>query len=175
MDRIKENPRYFYSFARENRKLICNDGPLLNKAGDLTDDPETMANILQGQYSSVFSNPLSPKKSLPKFSVQLESLLENIEFTEKDIIEAINEISLSVKKLQSELAHPILLLWKHSMVFGCVPRIYKNQIITHVYKKSNKANAANYRPISLTTHVIKIFERLVKIAIVSHLDKNHII
>ena len=115
MDRIKENPRYFYSFARENRKLICNVGPLLNKAGDLTDDPEAMANILLGQYSSVFSDPQLSKKSLPKFGVQLESLLENIEFTEKDIIGAINEISPNaacgpndipalVLKLQSELS-----------------------------------------------------------------------
>ena len=61
------------------------------------------------------------------------------------------------------------------MVFGCGPRIYKNQIITPVYKKSSKADAATYRPISLTSHVIKFFERLVKIAIVSHLDKNNII
>ena len=186
-DRIKENPRYFFSFARENKKLVCNIGPLQNKDGELTDDPENMANILQDQYASVFSDPDSLKKCLPTLNVPLNSILENIDFTEKHIIEAINEIdahaacgpndipAIVLKNCKVNLAHPILLLWKHSLDSECVPITYKTQIITPVYKKSSKADPANYRPISLTSHVIKIFERLVKIAIVNHLDKNNII
>ena len=187
IDRIKENPRYFYSYARENRKLLSNIGPLLNKDGELVDDPEKMANILQEQYASVFSDPNSPKKHLPKLNVELESVLESFDFTEKDIIKAINEISVNaacgpndipanvLKNCKMSLAYPILLLWKHSLETGCVPKIYKTQIITPVHKKSSKAEPENYRPISLTSHIIKTFERLIKNAIVQHLDCNQII
>ena len=65
VERIKTNPRYFYSFAREHKKLRSTVGPLLNKNGDLIHDPEIMANMLQEQYSSVFSDPNSNKKRDP--------------------------------------------------------------------------------------------------------------
>ena len=187
VDRIKKNPRYFYSFARANRKLVSNIGPLQNEKGELTDDPTQMANLLQEQYSSVFSNPKCQKRCLPSIKVELKSILENLEFTEKDIINAINEISahaacgpndipaIVIKNCKENLALPILLLWHHSLDIGCVPKIYKSQIITPVYKKQSKTDPANYRPISLTSHIIKIFERIIKNIIVKHLTNNNLI
>ena len=86
VERIKSNPRYFYSFAREHNKLRSTVGPLLNKDGDLIHDPELMANILQQQYSSVFSDPNSSAKCDPKININLNSILETFTFTKKDII-----------------------------------------------------------------------------------------
>ena len=187
VDRIKSNPRYFYSFARENNKLKSTVGPLLNEEGDLIHDPELMANILQQQYSSVFSDPNSSAKCDPNININLSTILETFTFTKKDIIEAIDEISINaacgandipanvLKNCKTNLAEPIYRLWKQSLETGCVPHIYKKQIITPIYKKSSKADPANYRPISLTSHIIKIFERLVKKSIVNHVNVNNII
>ena len=44
-----------------------------------------------------------------------------------------------------------------------------------MHKKASKAEAENYRPISLTNHLIKIFERLVCKHIVHHLVQNSMI
>ena len=186
VERIKANPRYFYSFAREHNKLRSTVGPLLNDEGDLIHDPELMANMLQNQYSTVFSDPNSTKKCDPNINIELQSILDTISFTKEDIIKAINEISINaacgpndipatvLKNCKDSLASPIFLLWKDSLASGCVPQSFKNQIITPVYKKSSKSDPANYRPISLTSHVIKIFERLVKQAIVKHICYNNI-
>ena len=184
---IKENPRYFYSYAKKHKKLKSTVGPLIKDTGELTDDPKTMADILQNQYTSVFSDPNSVKKKDPNILCDLSSTLEDFEFTKEDIIKAINEIDENsacgendipatlIKKCKQELSHPLLLIWRDSLDYGYVPKPYKQQIITPVHKKSSKAQAENYRPISLTSHIIKIFERIVRKHIVFHLVKNTII
>ena len=184
---IKNNPRYFYSYAKKNNKLKTTVGPLNQKCGGLTDDPKTMADILQQQYASVFSNPDSADKKDPDINCELESILEDFNFTHEDIVKAIDEIdensscgekdipAILLKKCKHELARPLLLMWRDSLDSGYIPLTYKQQIITPVHKKSSKAEAENYRPISLTSHIIKIFERLVRKHIVKHLEYNTII
>ena len=48
---IMENPRYFYSYAKQFAKQKSTVGPLLAENGDLENNPKDMANILQNQYS----------------------------------------------------------------------------------------------------------------------------
>ena len=184
---IKDNPKFFYTFAKNKKKLKATVGPLFNNLGELTHDPEEMSNILQNQYASVFSDPDSKKRKRHKITFHLKSILTDFEFTTKDLEKAIDEIdqnsscgpndipALLLKKCKQELSHPLLLIWRDSLNHGHVPQTYKNQIITPVHKKASKADAENYRPISLTSHVIKIFERVVRIHIVKHLENNQII
>ena len=187
LESIKRNPRYFYSYAKQFSKQASTVGPLLTESGNLEHKPKEMADILQNQYSSVFSDPSSTKKESPNIDVNLESTLSDINFTHEDIISAINEISensacgendipaIILKKCKSTLCNPLLLIWEESLRLGYVPKQYKNQIITPVHKKSSKAEPANYRPIALTSHVIKIFERIIRKHLVAHLEKNKLI
>ena len=184
---IKKNPRYFFSYAKQFAKQVSTVGPLLNNEGNLEHKPKAMADILQSQYSSVFSDPNNPKKESPKLNLNIEEIISNVEFTRDDVIEAINEISensacgendipaLILKKCKNSLSYPILLIWQTSINSGHVPAIFKKQIITPVHKKSSKAEPANYRPIALTSHVIKIFERIIRKQLVAHLERNKLI
>lgn len=184
---ILKNPRYFYSYAKQNNKLKSTVGPLFNAENKLVDDPKTMADILQHQYTSVFSDPSSTTKKIPNIKLNIQSTLETIDFTCEDIEKAISEIketsacgeddipAVILKKCKEALSYPILLIWKDSLSSGYVPKTYKNQIVTPIHKKSSKAEAANYRPISLTSHIIKIFERILRIHIVNHLEANNLI
>ena len=49
------------------------------------------------------------------------------------------------------------------------------QYITPVFKKGDKAKAENYRPISLTSHIIKIFERIIRKDLIKYLESNNLI
>ena len=60
--KVLSNPKYFFSYAKRFSKLKSNVGPLI-KDGSLTNDPLGMANILQDQYKSVFSDPTNTDKS----------------------------------------------------------------------------------------------------------------
>ena len=58
---------------------------------------------------------------------------------------------------------------------GTIPSVYKKQTVTPVHKKKSRALPENYRPISLTSHVIKIFERIIRNKIVDHLERNNLL
>ena len=185
--KIIENPRFFFSFAKRHAKRKSTVGPLLNEDNNLEDDPKKMADILQDQYSSVFSDPSSSKKKCPKLNLNIKDTISDIEITTEKIIKAIDEIAMDsacgdedipaciLKHCKEPLSYPILLIWKDSMQRGYIAKQYKTQIITPVHKKASKSDPANYRPIALTSHIIKILERIIRDQLVSHLEGQNLI
>ena len=181
---VSDNPSYFFSYAKRYAKHQTTVGPLIDNEGNLQQHPEKMANMLQDQYSSVFSEPSANSEDHPQ---QDTTVIEEITFTIEDVISAIKEIGdhssspdddvpvIILKGCATELSYPILLIWKDSLKSSYIPQCYKNQTITPVFKKGSKSKAANYRPISLTSHIIKTFERIVRKAIVNHLTQNNLL
>ena len=55
---------------------------------------------------------------------------------------------------------------------GIVPIGLKQQTIVPIFKKESKANPANYRPVSLTSHVLKIFGRVLRGKLVTFIESN---
>ena len=75
------------------------------------------------------------------------------------------------------MLEPLHILCNDSIEHGYIhPMLWKSQLICPVYnKKGSKALAENYRPISLTSHIVKTFERVVRSKIVDHLENNELI
>ena len=48
----------------------------------------------------------------------------------------------------------------------------KFSIVKPIYKKGNKMNSADYRPISLLTSLSKVFEKTLYIRVTEHLNNN---
>ena len=65
-----------------------------------------------------------------------------------------------------------MLMWSQSFGTGTIPPSLKNQYITPVLKSGNRSDPANYRPVSLTSHLIKIFERVLRKHLVAHMEDN---
>ena len=61
------------------------------------------------------------------------------------------------------------------MTTGLIPPTLKEQYIAPIYKKGNKTDPANYRPVSLTSHLIKIFERIVRKELITYLEGNDLL
>ena len=53
--------------------------------------------------------------------------------------------------------------------------LFKLAYITPIYKGGSKLKPTNYRPISLTSHVMKLFKSVLKIYIVKRLKKNNLL
>jgi len=61
-----------------------------------------------------------------------------------------------------------------SISAGIVPEHLKYSIIKPLYKKGDKTNASNYRPISLTSFPI-VFEKALYIRLIEHINNNTIL
>ena len=134
---------------------------LFNYDWEITTDPKKIADILQHQFSSVFSDPNCPDVEDPVFSppkIGKPSCFQEFVLKEEDIISAIAEISSDsasgldgisarlLKNCAKELAYPIRLIWSECFHLEIVPQFYKDTCITPLFKKGDRAREVNYRP-----------------------------
>ena len=78
-----------------------------------------------------------------------------------------------LKNCAASLAYQLSLMFQISYNTGCIPKEWKIAHIVPVHKKGSKDNIENYRPISLTSLVMKTFERILKDEILSR--TNHLL
>ena len=69
--------------------------------------------------------------------------------------------SVLLKRCAAPLARPLARLWSASWTAGYVPSALQEGTITPIFKGGDKGQCENYRQVVLTSHVTKVFERLV--------------
>ena len=72
-----------------------------------------------------------------------------------------------LKHCAGSLAYPLSILFNVSFATGCIPAEWKAALVVPVHKKGDKASVENYRPISLTCLIMKVFERCIKTTLYS--------
>ena len=146
-----------------------------------------MAELLQEQYVSVFSDPAAGKQLPYHDGSNASPKIGDISFSQADIEEAIDDMNrdasstdrdipaLIIKECKNNISYPVFLIWKESFESEVIPEDMKIQSITPIFKKGDKSDPGNYRPISLTSHLIKIFERVIRKKLVCYLESNSIL
>ena len=185
VSKIKSNPKYFYKYVHSKSSVRAPIGPF-ERGGALIGDPGEKGNMLKAQYESVFSNP---KYSVEENTVQCLQeapgpvALTEVDFTPDDIENSIGKLSASsasgpdgipailLKRCVAALKLPIYMLWRSSLDAGEIPEHLKLGIITPIYKGGPRTLPKNYRPVTLTSHIVKIFERVVVNKLVGYMDE----
>ena len=80
-----------------------------------------------------------------------------------------------LKECAEELAYPFKLLFDATLIAGKIPSKWKRAEVKPIFKKGKKTEPGNYRPVSLTSVVCKIFESFVRDALCSHLINNDLL
>ena len=189
VDAIKNNSKYFFNYAKKFSKVASGIGPLMDSAKTLVTCPTKMAEMLSTQYSSVFSEPKQemedPEDLFPDGNYS-ESWIHNVTFDQEDIVNAINEIShtaaagpdrfpaVLLKHCRNALARPLYLIWRKSLDCGIIPQLLKTANIVPIHKGKSRGDPANYRPVALTSHLIKLFEKILKKHIVAYMEENNL-
>ena len=75
----------------------------------------------------------------------------------------------------AEISPAISLLFQASIKQGIIPAIWKRAFVSPIFKKGDKAAAANYRPISLTCILCKTLEHIIHSRLMKHLDLHNIL
>ena len=80
-----------------------------------------------------------------------------------------------LQELIDHISKPLVHIFRRSFQQGQLPRDWKLAYISAIFKKGNRHEAVNYRPISLTSVVCKLMETLVKQEIVKHMEENDLL
>ena len=133
-----------------------------------------MSELLNEQYNSVFSTPdptMTIKYLKDLFGHPQRNIMSDINITREDIIDAIKTISpnssggpdefpaILLKQCSKSLAHPLQLLYKASLKTGETPTDLKRAIITPICEGGSRNLPKNYRPVALTSYLIKTLKK----------------
>ena len=178
---IKTNSKYFFSYAQKRNKIKTAIGPLVDPKGNYITNPRKLADMFSEQYKSAFSTPCQFPMNYGKSHAYT---LNDIIFNEMDSIHAIDELSphsapgpdrypaILLKKCKSVLAKPLYLIWRHSIDYGQISPLLKWSFISPIHKGGKRDLAKNYRPIALTSHLIKIFEKILRNCLVAYIEEH---
>ena len=198
---MKVNPKAFFAYGRARQNTKARVGPFLDPAsGSPNPDPDFAARLLSEQYTSVFTQPrekYSVENPKEFFGSESDSewrqhhegrpTMQDIKFSEQDIEIACKELKTSsspgpdgvpaelLKIACKELRRPLFLLWRASLDQGVIPPDLLLVLISPVHKGGSRGLPANYRPVALTSHVIKVFERVLRRRLVIHLEENNLL
>jgi len=83
--------------------------------------------------------------------------------------------SVVLKEVDYIIAKPLCFLINMIFIKGICPIKFKMTIVKPIFKKGEKLNVENYRPISLISNLCKVFEKALKSRLVDFLSKNNIL
>jgi len=75
-------------------------------------------------------------------------------------------------ELRHEIVYPLTIIFNKSYESRWLPLDWRSANISAIYKKGSKNDVSNYRPISLTSVICKIFESILRDNIIKHFQVN---
>ena len=79
------------------------------------------------------------------------------------------------KECSEQLSTPLSILFNKSFQSGVLPSEWRIAFVTPNHKKGSHHLASNYRPVSLTSTVVKVMESIVKTNVLEHLTSNNLL
>ena len=186
---IKNDSKSFYAYVRSKQNVQDKVGPLEDSAGNIISQGFLMAEDLNGYFSSVFTKedisslPVADAKFQGAKSDYLGPLVVTPELVAKKIKAMKDNKSPGVDGIPPKLlmetveqiSIPLARVFNLSLKEGVVPFEWKEANIIPLFKKGSRNKSENYRPVSLTSVICKLLERLIKDHMVEFLVKHKLL
>ena len=182
----KSDSKKFFSFYKLNSgsKSI---GPF--KVNDeLVSKDSEIVELLNSRFKSVFtvedeSNfaALQPQQLTNESigdigNITSELVLTHIKKIRPNKAEGPDEIHARfLREGERELSVPLAIIFTKSLTETKMPLDWKRANVVPIFKKGDRSEIGNYRPVSLTSLVCKVLETIIKDKIVEFLDVNRLI
>ena len=180
---IKNDSKSFYAYVRSKQNVQDKVGPLEDSAGNIISQGFLMAEDLNGYFSSEFTKedisplPVADAKFQGAKSDYLGPLVVTPELVAKKI-KSPGVDGIPPKLLMEtveQISIPLARVFNLSLKEGVVPFEWKEANIIPLFKKGSRNKSENYRPVSLTSVICKLLERLIKDHMVEFLVKHKLL
>ena len=162
----------------------CGVGTLC-KDGICVVDSQAKADLLNNQFSSIFT--IDDGSPLPNMGMYQYPDAPSIDFATSGIAKLLSELdpskssgpdripSMLLKMLATEISTCLKLLFSASLLQGNVPSDWRRALVSPLFKKGDRKDPSNYRPVSLTCVCSKVMEHIILTNIMSHLETHGIL
>jgi len=183
---IKEDAKSFYAYAGSKNKS-AKIGPLSDDNGNVTSTEQDMAHEFNQFFTTVFTKEnLSTVPMIQQMYCQYGQLLDT--HVDDDVVMkklsklrqdkapgADNIQPRFLKEIAKEVCHALTIIFRKSLDQGEIPDDWRTANVSPIFKKGSRSKVSNYRPVSLTSQVSKIYESILRDAIMEHLVKNQLL
>ena len=181
----KINPKMFYQYVKSKTKPKENISSLLKDDGKLTENDKEKAEVLNNYFSSVFTK--EDKENMPIFKPNIDKCLYDFKISEIQMFNALKSLNINkspgpdgihprlLKELADILSTPLTTFFNRSLVEGKIPTAWKKAEVRPIFKKGSKTSPGNYRPVSLTSIVCKLYEGFIRDKLFNHLIENNLL
>ncbi|CAG4956470.1 unnamed protein product [Colias eurytheme] len=159
--------------------------PLFKPDGSLAHSAKEKADVFAFHFST--NSRLDPTNVIPPSIPHCGSLMPEIRIKQKEVLNEMRNLDVNkasgpdgipaivLKTCAPELSPILTRLFRLSFKMGVVPKAWKLANIQPVPKKGSRADPSNYRPISITSIICKIMERILNYRLLTHLESNDIL
>ncbi len=184
------DPRQYWKIikmlVKENANNCETIPPLRKTDSTYTFTDKEKAEALNNYFVSI-STVDDSHETLPDFTPRTQAKIDSIHVTEHDITDIILKLNVHKASGPDEFSHrmlketattickPLCMLFNRSLLEGDYPSKWKKANVMPLFKKGDRDQPSNYRPISLISCIGKVLERVVFKHVYNHLHLNNLI
>ena len=179
------HPKVLYRYINSKQKNRSDITHLQKSDGTMTLSDAEAAEELNNFFKSTFT--LEESSYIPAISTRISETLSDINISEELIFYKLLSLNGNkapgpdalhphfLKSCAASLAKPLFLLTKQSLNSGTLPDLWKKAHVTPSLKKGSRLQQSNYRPISLTSQVVKLIESIIREQLWDFLDLHRVL
>jgi Reverse transcriptase (RNA-dependent DNA polymerase)/Endonuclease-reverse transcriptase len=193
----KAHSEYLWNIGNDNKRLWkyihSRKGSTAPKHfsanGQVLDDSKEIACAFNKSFAKNFTafDGSSNSDFNPNLPSDIEFPLSDVSFTTHEVLHLLSHMRSStatgpdqlpgriLKQCAESITPSLCSIFNMSMSTGAVPEDWRKANVVPVFKKGDRADVGNYRPISLTSIASKLMEKLVSRRILCHLQANDLI
>lgn len=173
-------PHKFWRYLSKERPVISQ----LTCANKIITEPGAIANEFNMFFQSVFTR-VSSEATLPAYS--LNYVMPELVIDEHGILSLLSKLDLKKSPGPDNISNTFLnryavwiskylyKLYTTSLATLSIPDDWRWAKVIPIHKSGSRAEASNYRPVSLTSTCCKILEHIIFKAIITHLERNNLL
>ena len=177
----------FWSLAKNISNNFCKSSfpPLFRTDNSIANTPTEKANLFGSLFSS--NSTLDDSAAIPPPPLVLSNPMPKPIISSRRVHRVLSKLDVSkasgpdgiparvLRECASELAPVLARLFRLCLKTQSFPSSWKHSLVQPIPKRGDKSNPSNYRPISLTSSISKVFETLLNCHFLKHLESHNLL